>query len=556
MGKVNVAKLRYLTRDDFRALTAVEMGMKNHEIVPGSLIASIASLKHGGCNKILRELAKHKLLAYERTKTVQGYRLTNGGYDYLALKALSSRQVVDSVGNQMGVGKESDIYIVADEEKKQYALKFHRLGRTSFRNLKNKRDYHKHRHRMSWLYLSRLSAMKEFAYMKALYDRKFPVPKPIDYNRHAVVMELINGYPLCQIHHIEDPAAVYNEAMELIIKLANHGLIHGDFNEFNLILDKDDHITMIDFPQMVSTSHPNAEWYFDRDVKCIRDFFIRRFNYESELYPTFGDIRREDSLDIEISASGYTKEMQEDDELLHPLGPDDESLEIGEESECSSSLEELTEQVKTSKLEYGRDVIDKSDDDCKRNFSEDLVQRNTDVLSEDKNNAQYFGMTEFSHSLAEIQGEIVEAKKRSCIQHSATDFHEEENSTKNMNKGEDQMHQEEIPTDSQEYEDECPDLVNLSALNKELRPFRDENMEQINHHRTRTESVTSVSSIVSCSTIPPELVKQKVKRQLTKQQKAIVRRRLQKGEANIYTKQRRENAYNIKSSLEAASFWG
>lgn len=43
--------------------------MKNHEIVPASLIASIASLKHGGCNKILRELVKHKLVAYERTKS-------------------------------------------------------------------------------------------------------------------------------------------------------------------------------------------------------------------------------------------------------------------------------------------------------------------------------------------------------------------------------------------------------------------------------------------------------------------------------------------------------
>nr|6FDN_A Chain A, Serine/threonine-protein kinase RIO2 [Homo sapiens]6FDN_B Chain B, Serine/threonine-protein kinase RIO2 [Homo sapiens] len=320
MGKVNVAKLRYMSRDDFRVLTAVEMGMKNHEIVPGSLIASIASLKHGGCNKVLRELVKHKLIAWERTKTVQGYRLTNAGYDYLALKTLSSRQVVESVGNQMGVGKESDIYIVANEEGQQFALKLHRLGRTSFRNLKNKRDYHKHRHNVSWLYLSRLSAMKEFAYMKALYERKFPVPKPIDYNRHAVVMELINGYPLCQIHHVEDPASVYDEAMELIVKLANHGLIHGDFNEFNLILDESDHITMIDFPQMVSTSHPNAEWYFDRDVKCIKDFFMKRFSYESELFPTFKDIRREDTLDVEVSASGYTKEMQADDELLHPLG--------------------------------------------------------------------------------------------------------------------------------------------------------------------------------------------------------------------------------------------
>lgn len=31
--------------------------------------------------------------------------------------------------------------------------------------------------------------------------------------------------------------------------------------------------------------------YFDRDVKCIREFFMKRFGYESELYPTFSDIR-------------------------------------------------------------------------------------------------------------------------------------------------------------------------------------------------------------------------------------------------------------------------
>ena len=41
-----------------------------------------------------------------------------------------------------------------------------RLGRTSFRKLKEKRDYHRHRHATSWIYLSRLAAMKEFAYMK------------------------------------------------------------------------------------------------------------------------------------------------------------------------------------------------------------------------------------------------------------------------------------------------------------------------------------------------------------------------------------------------------
>ena len=39
--------------------------------------------------------------------SVPGYRLTNGGYDYLALKALTTRDVIQSVGNQIGVGKES-----------------------------------------------------------------------------------------------------------------------------------------------------------------------------------------------------------------------------------------------------------------------------------------------------------------------------------------------------------------------------------------------------------------------------------------------------------------
>ncbi|MBW01670.1 Serine/threonine-protein kinase RIO2, partial [Eschrichtius robustus] len=434
MGKVNVAKLRYMSRDDFRVLTAVEMGMKNHEIVPCSLVASIASLKHGGCNKILRELAKHKLIAWERTKTVQGYRLTNAGYDYLALKTLSSRQVVESVGNQMGVGKESDIYIVANEEGQQFALKLHRLGRTSFRNLKNKRDYHKHRHNMSWLYLSRLSAMKEFAYMKALYERKFPVPKPVDYNRHAVVMELINGYPLCQIHHVEDPASVYDEAMELIVKLANHGLIHGDFNEFNLILDKDDHITMIDFPQMVSTSHTNAEW-------------------------------REDSLDVEVSASGYTKEMQADDELLHPVGPDDKNIETEEESEFSFCDEEISEKAKDlrSDNESGQNSIGESVDCCYRS-SGDREQIKEDSLSENSADAHSFEMTEFNQPLEEIKGQVVK-------NNSVTEFSEENSRTEHDTRQDDKTGQGGILMGYEEYEDECPHMIALSSVNKEFRPF-------------------------------------------------------------------------------------
>ncbi|OXB79360.1 UNVERIFIED_CONTAM: hypothetical protein H355_008165 [Colinus virginianus] len=549
MGKLNVVMLRYLSREHFRVLTAVEMGMKNHEIVPGSLIASIASLKHGGCNKILRELGKHRLLAYERTKTVQGYRLTNAGYDYLALKTLSSRQVINSVGNQMGVGKESDIYIVANEDEQQFAMKLHRLGRTSFRSLKNKRDYHKHRHKMSWLYLSRLAAMKEFAYMKALYDRKFPVPKPIDYNRHAVIMELLDGYPLCQVHQLEDPASVYSELMDLIVKLANHGLIHGDFNEFNLILDNNDHVTMIDFPQMISTSHPNAEWYFDRDVNCIKEFFKKRFNYESELFPEFKDIRRESSLDIEIAASGYTKEMQEDDELLRPSGSDEDNH--------TAEVSDLEEFAESNLRSFRSDQEDNAEfvheEDFESRTSEDGVYHSEEADNESSECLQKLSMSELSSALDKVEGQTLPCKSSEDAESCATDFSERGRMLEDTS--ENQTTQGEHCADN-DNEDECPDLIDLSTLNKNLKPYgNDDNIAHTGENKARTRT-TSVSSLGSCSTIPPELVKKKIKRQLTKQQKSALRQRLQKGEANIYTKQRRENMYNIKSSLDAAGFWG
>ncbi|XP_037980487.1 serine/threonine-protein kinase RIO2 isoform X2 [Motacilla alba alba] len=546
MGKLNVVMLRYLSREHFR----VEMGMKNHEIVPASLIASIASLKHGGCNKILRELAKHKLLAYERTKTVQGYRLTNAGYDYLALKTLSSRQVISSVGNQMGVGKESDIYIVANEEEQQFALKLHRLGRTSFRNLKNKRDYHKHRHKMSWLYLSRLAAMKEFAYMKALHDREFPVPKPIDYNRHAVVMELVDGYPLCQVRQVEDPAAIYSELMDLIVKLANHGLIHGDFNEFNLILDNNDHATLIDFPQMMSTSHANAEWYFNRDVNCIKEFFKKRFNYESELFPTFKDVRRECSLDKEIAASGYAKEMQEDGELLCPSGSDEddntEVLELLEDAEQELNFFSRNEQ---NSEDFTCDVDDFSESRASDNAASSSEEEADTAKS--RENTLRLNMAESSSALEEDEGPAVPWKSSEDVERPAITSFKGKRLTGNAAELEGQAGQGGC------NEDECPELVNSPALNEEFSHYSNEEcIVPIAGHRTRTKSITSVRSVGSCSTIPPELVKQKIKRQLTKQQKSALKQRLQKGEANIYTKQRRENMHNIKSSLDAANFWG
>lgn len=144
------------------------------------------------------------------------------------------------MGNQIGVGKESDVYIAGDSHLNDVVLKFHRLGRTSFRKLKEKRDYHKRRHYCSWLYLSRIAAIKEFSFLKALYSRKFPVPRPVDVCRHTVVMGLVEGTTLCHVDRVDNPGALYEKLMSLIVRLSGYGMIHGDFNEFNVILTEVD----------------------------------------------------------------------------------------------------------------------------------------------------------------------------------------------------------------------------------------------------------------------------------------------------------------------------
>ncbi len=51
----------------------------------------------------------------------------------------------------------------------------------------------------SWLYLSRLAALKEFAFMGALGKAGFPVPAALEHNRHAVLMSLVPAVPLVQV---------------------------------------------------------------------------------------------------------------------------------------------------------------------------------------------------------------------------------------------------------------------------------------------------------------------------------------------------------------------
>ncbi|KAM0750599.1 hypothetical protein T439DRAFT_313911 [Meredithblackwellia eburnea MCA 4105] len=410
--KLDPTDIRYISQDAWRVLAAVEQGSKNHELIPISLIAQIAGSRSGGVLKALGELAKRNLVAKVQNAKYDGYRLTYGGYDFLAVRTFGKRETVHSVGNQIGTGKESDIYVVATEDEAQSVMKIHRLGRVSFRAIKSKRDYLRKGQSASWMYMSRLAAIKEFAFMTVLYEHGFPVPKPIDQSRHCLIMELIDAFPLRQISHVPSPGSLYSSLMDLIVRLAHSGLIHGDFNEFNILIrdhrteaekDRDEETdeerierierdggvdrpvelseeevrdregrggrvlepVLIDFPQMVSVDHQDAEYYFNRDVTCIRTFFSRRFKYESSIYPRFTTTlkeggKREFNLDVEVEASGwgkkegkvleeYLKRVEEEEE--EGVDEDEEEEEYSDESDEEEEGNGEDEEGQPPKLE-------------------------------------------------------------------------------------------------------------------------------------------------------------------------------------------------------------
>ena len=362
--KLDTKALRYLNNADWRTLSAVESGSRNHEVVPTSIIANLAKTNLGDVQRSISLLAKANLIAKVKNTKYDGYRLTYGGLDYLALHSLQKNNTIYSVGNQIGVGKESDIFVVSDEKGEQGVLKIHRLGRVSFKKgVRNKRDYartraQKERGAGSWMYMSRLAAVKEFAFMTALHETGLSVPVPHAQNRHHIVMSLIDGFPLRQIEKVPDPAGLYAELMEMVVQLATLGLIHGDFNEFNIMIKEEEDEdsgevklvpVLIDFPQMVSMDHQNAEMYFDRDVQCVKRFFERRFGFESdEQGPFFKDVKKmvgKDGvrrLDVQVAASGFSKKMAKELEAYmqeHGIdgdAPDNEEAGLSEGEEESS----------------------------------------------------------------------------------------------------------------------------------------------------------------------------------------------------------------------------
>ncbi|WP_297437549.1 serine/threonine-protein kinase RIO2 [Thermococcus sp.] len=274
-------KLRDL---DFRVLRGVELNMRHHRWVPLEDIARFARLDVETASFRLGKLDDWSLVVRRSDMGYVGYQLTIHGYDTLAIRALAKKGVVEAISTaQVGVGKDADVYVGITPSQEKVAVKFNRIGgRTSSRKARYHGRAFQNKHHTSWLYVSRLIAQREYEAL-TLLNPIARVPKPIAWNRHAVVMEFIEGRELAELSDAElgrdEAGEVLNKVLNEYMKIVRFGIVHSDLSEYNVVLSGDG-VLIIDWAQYVTTADPESLEYLERDITVLLNAFKHRWHVE------------------------------------------------------------------------------------------------------------------------------------------------------------------------------------------------------------------------------------------------------------------------------------
>ncbi|EMA24103.1 MULTISPECIES: serine/threonine-protein kinase RIO2 [Haloarcula] len=273
----NVASvMAELEPEDFHLLSGVEQGMRFSEYVAREKLTEFSRLTTEDVDYRLDRCADRGLVE-RKTIQYEGFKLTFEGYDTLALHTFAERDTIEGVGSPLGVGKESDVYEA--QSYKPVALKYHREGYTNFREVMKEREYTADRDHVSWLYTARKAAEREYDALETLYP-DVSVPQPIDTNRHAIVMEKIDGVELSRTKlEPEQVLPILDLVLEEMQTAYREGYVHADMSEYNVFVTNEG-VVVFDWPQAVPTDHENARELLTRDVENIVSYFERKYPQE------------------------------------------------------------------------------------------------------------------------------------------------------------------------------------------------------------------------------------------------------------------------------------
>lgn len=259
---------------EYQVLKVFVSSIKHHEIINNHNILSYSKLHKDRVEYALESLLKLKLIA----KTEKGFKLLTAGLDVYALKILVDSGIILGIGNSLGIGKESDVVEAVSEIDQKRAVKFFRIGRISFTDTKRKRSLEKNKNVNNWLLINIEAAKREYDFLVKLNSTKMNIATPYFRSMHSIVMNRINGVRLIEIRNLQDPLEIFYKVFKQIKIAYKENIINGDLSEYNILLDDNNDIFIIDWPQAVTLEHPNAEFLIRRDIHNVIRYFTRKYD--------------------------------------------------------------------------------------------------------------------------------------------------------------------------------------------------------------------------------------------------------------------------------------
>ena len=294
--------VKNLELEDYKLLKVFASGLKHHETLTRHQLVGYSRLHGDVVDYRLKGLQEMNLI----NKNKNGFTILNAGLDTFALKILAEKNIISGIGKPIGVGKESDVYEAITDRQEERAVKFFRIGRISFREATKKRSFalKEESNIHHWLLVNIIAAQREVDVLQRLKDTGTSIPLALYRAMHCVAMNRINGIRLVNVKELEHPTMVLqNILLNIGIAYKNH-VIHSDLSEFNVLVGGAPRDTwIIDWPQAVSTDHPNAQHLIKRDVSNIVRFFNRRFAVGKNVGDALKEVLNSSSLHKQIPGS-------------------------------------------------------------------------------------------------------------------------------------------------------------------------------------------------------------------------------------------------------------
>jgi len=220
---------------------------------------------------------EERLIKDEHTRSV--FNKVFDSATIAAVRELARKKFFEELEFVISTGKEGNVFRCVSGNN-HYALKIYKVDTSDFRHMNEYiiGDERFKEVRKDRLEIVKLWTKKEFRNLEDFTKAKIRVPLPIGTSRNCLLMEFIgkNGEaaPRAKEKPFTDMHAAYEKMCEYIAKMINAKLVHSDLSEYN-ILNNDEELVIIDVGQAVTTMHPNAKTFFERDITNMAKWFSK-----------------------------------------------------------------------------------------------------------------------------------------------------------------------------------------------------------------------------------------------------------------------------------------